>query len=371
MSRPIDGRGIPAVGIWTVNMARDNEFEVKDAVRETCPLPICIYGPTGSGKTMSGLLLAAGLAGPKGLVGMVDTENKRGSFYADDPDIVQAMPGGRYKRVDLRAPFTPNRYIQALKALEAAGCNVGLVDSGTHEWSGEGGCCDIAENNKMGGLPNWALAKLEHKRFMAYCLSSPMHIIFCLRAHEKVKPVKKGDLLSADSDERYERSAVIPLGMLPDTEKNLPYEMLLSLRVEDGTHLASPVKVPRMLAHLFSGKKLITKADGEAIREWNDSAGLHSSVERLQERARLAADEGTEPYRTFFETLTPAQKKAVLPTHAQNKKRAEDVDAIRRIPEVESLPDPVPLVEGTVMLCGGKLYAVVNTEQDHQWTETQ
>jgi hypothetical protein len=312
------------------------EFEVKDAVRETVPVLACVYGPTGSGKTFSGLLLAAGIAGPGGVVGMVDTENKRGSLYADDPDIQKAMPGGRYKRLDLRAPYTPERYTKALRALEAAGCTVAIVDSTTHEWSGEGGCCDIAENNKLAGLPNWAMAKLAHKRFLAYCLSSHMHIIFCLRAHEKVKPVKKGDLISPDSTERYEKSAVIPLGMLPDCEKNFVYEALISLRVDDGTHLAHPVKVPKMLAHIFHGKKLITAADGEAIRLWNESAGVSSSTERIAERARLAAEEGTEAYAEFFKGLPATAKKfLVATTHAENKIIAERADA-----EAAQQPEP-------------------------------
>lgn len=348
----------------------DLEFEVKDAVRETVPLPICVFGPTGSGKTFSGLLLAAGLAGPNGLVGMVDTENKRGSLYADDPDIRAAMPGGRYKRVNLTAPYTPRRYTQALRALETAGCTVAIVDSATHEWSGEDGCCDIAEKNKVGGFANWAMAKLEHKRFLAYCLSSPMHIIFCLRAHEKVKPVKKGDLVAPDSNERYEKSAVIPLGMLPDTEKNLVYEALVSFRVDDGTHLASPVKVPKMLAHIFPGKKLLTKADGEAIRVWNDSAGAGNRTEALIVRSRLAADEGVEAYKSFFGSITAAQRKALEPYHAENKATAEKADKARAgVAKVSALPDPVPLSLGTRLECDGVVSEVVDSEGGYRWQE--
>jgi hypothetical protein len=337
------------------------EFEVKDAVRETVPVLACVYGPTGSGKTYSGLLLAAGLAGPNGIVGMVDAENKRGSLYADDPDICAAMPGGRYKRLDLRAPYSPSRYIKALQALEKAGCTVALVDSTTHEWSGEDGCCDIAEKNKMGGFPNWAKAKLEHKRFLAYCLSSHMHIVFCLRAHEKVKPVKAGDLVSPDSQERYEKAAVIPLGMLPDCEKNFVYEMLISLRVDDGTHLAHPVKVPKMLAHIFPGKKLITKADGEAIRLWNESAGVSSSTERIAERARLAAEEGTAAYAEFFSVLSPAAKKFLASTtHAENKAIAAKADAAASehgdLPDLADFPAPDACDDKQVVRVKGALY---------------
>jgi hypothetical protein len=315
---------------------------------------IAIYGPTGSGKTFSALLLAAGLAGPSGVVGMLDTENKRGSLYADDPMIRTAMPGGKYKRVDLCAPYSPERYTEALKALEAAGCTVALIDSTTHEWAGEGGCCDIAEKNKLGGFPNWAKAKLAHKRFMAYCLSSPMHIIFCLRAHEKVKPVKAGDLVSPDGEARYNQAAVIPLGVLPDTEKNLVYEALISLRIEDKTHFASPVKVPKMLAHAFPGGSLVTKEHGEIIRQWNDGASAMDRFELLRKRARASAEDGTESYKAFWAALPPADRKGIQDQHEENKAIAAKVG----IANYDEWPDdPESAALGMSIMVAGKQYA--------------
>jgi hypothetical protein len=317
-----------------------DEFQVTDAVRESVSLLAAIYGPTGSGKTYSALLLAAGIAGPDGLVGMVDAENKRGSLYADDTGICKAMPGGKYKRVDLTAPYHPQRYIKALRALEAAGCTVAVIDSTTHEWSGEGGCCDIAAENKLGQNDNWSLAKKEHKKFMAYCMSSKMHVIFSLRAHEKSKPVKKGDpilppgmtlkdALDAGMNVlRHERSGYIVLGMLPDTEKNLVYECLISLRVDDETHHAYPVKVPGMLKHVFPGGKLITKADGEAMRQWNDGGQQADPTEKLRERARLAAGDGMKAYLAFFKSLTNTERHILASTdHEKNKEIADRADA--------------------------------------------
>jgi hypothetical protein len=305
-----------------------DEFQVTDAVRESVSLLTAIFGPTGSGKTYSALLLAAGISGPDGVVGMLDTENKRGSLYADDPGIRAALPKG-YKRVDLKAPYTPKRYIQALQALERYGCTVAVIDSTTHEWAGEGGCVEIAENNRIGNLDNWPLAKKEHKRFMAYCMSSQMHIIFSLRAHDKSKPVKKGDLVSPDSTERYEKTGYISLGMQPDTEKNLVYECLLSLRVDDKNHHAYPVKVPGMLKHVFPGGKLITKADGEAIRQWNDGGQQADPNEKLRERARLAAGDGMQAYHAFFQSLTAAERTTLnrLGDHEANKETALKADA--------------------------------------------
>jgi hypothetical protein len=302
-------------------------FKVVESVREAIPILMAIYGPTGSGKTFGGLLVAAGLAGPNGSVGMLDAEHKRGSLYSDDPDICAAMPGGKYRRVDISEPFSPSRYIEALSVMEAAGITVALIDSTTHEWSGPGGCCEIADKNKLGGMPNWAKAKIEHKKFMAYCMSSSMHILFCLRAHQKVRPVKKGDFISPDSDERYTETAVIPLGTLPDTEKNLPYECLISLRIEDETHLAYPVKVPKMLAHVFPGKKLLSKSDGEAIRLWNERAPAADQWEQTRKRARASAEEGTSAYEAFWKSLVPPARVALKELHVELKARAIEADA--------------------------------------------
>jgi len=85
-----------------------------------------------------------------------------------------------------------------------------VVDSSSHEWEGIGGCCDIAENNKLRGMPNWALAKKEHKKFLNRALLSSMHIIFCLRAREKTK------ILKIDGKETF-----VPQGIQPSARNLL------------------------------------------------------------------------------------------------------------------------------------------------------
>ena len=74
------------------------EFEIKPAVRESVGLLIGLVGPSGGGKTFSALRLATGIqrvAG--GDVVMVDTENRRGTYYADR---------FAYHHLDLRAPLS-------------------------------------------------------------------------------------------------------------------------------------------------------------------------------------------------------------------------------------------------------------------------
>jgi hypothetical protein len=289
-----------------------DEFTIEKSVRKSVPLLVSLSGTSGSGKTFSGLLLAAGIAGDSGQVGMIDAENRRGSLYSDDPDILRAMPKG-YMRLDLAAPYTPKRYISALTAMENAGITVCLVDSTTHEWEGEGGCQDIAENNKLRGMPNWAMAKREHKRFMAYALSSKMHIIFCLRAREKVK-------ITPDNK-------VIPMGIQPICEKNFVFEQLLSLSFDETTHQYAGIKVPKMLAAAFPGGQLITKEHGEKLRQWNEGGRAIDPAEQLQIRARSAAECGMEEYGAFFKSLSAKDKNLLAgTTHAANKAIAEQRD---------------------------------------------
>lgn len=63
------------------------------------------------------------------------------------------------------APFSPARYRQAIEEFQAAGVKVLVIDSGSHEWEGEGGCSEIAEQPLLQGkkMADWKRAKAEHK----------------------------------------------------------------------------------------------------------------------------------------------------------------------------------------------------------------
>jgi hypothetical protein len=308
------------------------EFQVTKAKRRAVPALISLSGTSGSGKTLSGLILAGGLAGPTGKVGMVDAENGRGTLYADNRLVNAAIPNG-YEYVEITAPFTPGRYIMALEALEAAGCTVAVIDSTSHEWEGEGGCCDIAETKKLRGMPNWALAKRDHKKFLAYCLSSKMHIIFCLRAREKVK-------ITDDSK-------VIPQGIQPIAEKNFVFEMLLSLMFDEKTHAYSGIKVPEMLLKAFPDGRLITVEHGVAVREWCDGGQALDPADLLRKRAAAAALGGLQAYGEFFASLPVADKKALqATTHERNKEIAKEVDEEAKREEILSAEADAPPSEG-------------------------
>ena len=225
-------------------------FEVRKAQRQGARLLIQLSGVSGSGKTYTALQLAYGLAGQNAdKVVMIDTENRRGSLYAE------SLPQP-FNIIDFYAPFSPARYIEAISAAVNAGAEVIVIDSVTHEWESEGGCEWIANQSKF---PDWKRAKAEHKRFMTYMLQSPAHIIACTRAREKVD----------FSDPRNP----IKLGIQPIQEKNFSYEATVSLMMHDQGARQDVLKCPAELqAVLGRGQGYIGAKDGQAMRQWVDGA---------------------------------------------------------------------------------------------------
>jgi hypothetical protein len=111
-------------------------------------------------------------------------------------------------------------------------------------------------------------------------LASPMHIVFCLRAREKVKVMTN----SAGKTE------FVPIGMQAIQEKNFTFEMTLSLLLDENTHLPTVTKCPEPPRPLLGDKQgLISKAMGEKLRAWTEAAAAASTIidsESLMKQAR-------------------------------------------------------------------------------------
>jgi len=134
-------------------------FTFAPARREQVGLLIALAGASGSGKTFSALRLARGMS-PEGKIAFIDTEARRGLHYADRFQFLHA---------DMRPPFRPERFIEGIRAAEAAGAEVVIIDSASHEYDGEGGIMDWADELAEKGVKspgNWKEPKLAHKKMM-------------------------------------------------------------------------------------------------------------------------------------------------------------------------------------------------------------
>jgi hypothetical protein len=152
---------------------------------------ILLWGKSGAGKTLTALKLARGLAGPEGTICVIDTDFEASTLYADA------------HRFDIEAvdpPFEPDKLTRILKALGPR-YDVLVLDTGTHEWTGEGGCLEMRDREALRLKDNswaaWAKVTPAHQKFLEALLRCPAHLIVTLRAKtvteqtkdEKGKPV--------------------------------------------------------------------------------------------------------------------------------------------------------------------------------------
>lgn len=272
-------------------------LNIRPAVRDGARIVLGISGVSGSGKTFTALQIAWGMAnGDASKVGLLDTENRRGSLYSDilvgkDGKINQFMIG------DLYAPFSPQRYAAAIKEFQDAGVEVLVIDSTSHEWEGEGGCEDIADDG--GKVANWKKAKREHKRFMNTLLACDMHIIPCQRAREK----------TSFKDPRAPQS----LGIQPICEKSFMFELTASLMIHDQGSRRDILKCPaELLAILDKPEGYLGAREGLALRKWVDGgAKLDPSVERARNTILSQTSDGLDVVNKLWSALDNKTKKSL------------------------------------------------------------
>lgn len=286
------------------------------AQREGSHLLASMEGASGSGKTYSAIMLGRGLVGPKGRLGLLDTETGRGKIYAD-------LAGG-YDYGELTPPFTPERYVAAIKSAEAAKLDCLIIDSGSHEWEGIGGLIEIADSGKtksgaaLTGLAKWAKPKARHKRFMQELLTTRMHLIICLRVKEKLVQRKGSD----------GKEEIVSLGWFPVQDKYFGYEMTVRLFFPGGTRGVPDLsKCPEELLGAFPAGGQISIDTGARIADWvRGGVPVDAEMVSLKREAEEAAEGGGAVLDKFLLRLTKTQKDKLRPFGANLRSIATTAD---------------------------------------------
>jgi len=237
-------------------------YSFRKAVRSNVSLLIGLAGASGAGKTYTAMRLASGIAGSKRFC-VIDTENGRASHYADAFD---------FDVLELREPFTPHSYAEAIKAADDAGYPVIVVDSASHEYAGSGGVLDMQEEEftRMGArdsakMLSWVKPKMEHKKMMQRLLQTKAHLILCFRAEAKIEVVKEDGKTKIVP----KKSLVGLDGWIPVTEKTVPFELTVSLLLTpDKPGIPHPIKLQEQHKALFPLDKPITEDSGKLIAQW-------------------------------------------------------------------------------------------------------
>jgi hypothetical protein len=205
-----------------------------------------IQGPSGSGKTYSALLLAYGLVKDWDKVAVIDSENHSADLYAHLGD---------YAVVSIGPPFSPAKYIEAISLCEAAGMEVVIIDSISHEWDSAGGILDQHSAMMGNSFTNWAKVTPLHNGFVNKILQSPAHIIATIRS-------KQDYILS----ERNGKMVPEKVGLKGVTREGMDYEFTIVLDL-DLKHNATASK-DRTGLFMDKPQTIITEQTGELIKTW-------------------------------------------------------------------------------------------------------
>ena len=216
----------------------------KKAERKQARLRLALAGPSGSGKTYSALQMAMGL-GSK--IAVIDTEHGSASLYAD---------AAEYDVMELHAPYTPERYVEAIQAAEAAGYDVLIIDSYSHEWTGPGGCLEINDETAKARFKGntwsaWSETTPRHRKLTDKILTSPLHIICTMRS--KTETVQG------------EGKKIVKLGLKSEQRDGTDYEFTVVLDVTHDGHYAVASKDR---TRLFQHPEVITPETGRKLLAW-------------------------------------------------------------------------------------------------------
>lgn len=302
-------------------------LNIRPAKRGESKAIIGIAGVSGSGKTYTALLMARGMVSKASEIGFLDTENKRGSMYADILD-------GPFMIGDLYPPFSPKRYSEAIKEFQDAGVKVLVIDSVSHEWDGEGGCDDIANAPLQAGkkMANWIGAKRDHKSFMNTLLQCNMNIICCIRAREKT--------------DFKDPSKPVSLGIQPVCEKNFMFEMTASLLMENEGKTQKFLKMPAFLKDAFgAGTGYLGQTTGKQIIEWISTGEKEDpEVTKFKSELLMACESGIAGLTALWNSLTPKQQTKMKPHFGVYKAAAKAYDDQAK----EAASDPADTLRDTI-----------------------
>lgn len=235
---------------------------LRKATRQKSKIRLGLSAVAGGGKTYSALLIASGMTSWD-KIALIDTENGSGDLYSDL---------GEYNVLPIVAPYTPEKYIEAIKTCEDAGMEVIIIDSITHEWDGDGGCLEI--HAKAGGrYQDWAKVTPRHVKFIQSILKSKCHIITTVRRKQDYEMTNEGGKVS-----------VKKIGLKEVTREGFEYELTANLEIELN-HQASASKDR---TGLFADKPPFVPSSetGKLILNW-----CNSGAEPIDERPTMTDDQ--------------------------------------------------------------------------------
>lgn len=326
-------------------------FQDNEAVREKTPLLIGLMGPSGGGKTKSALRVATGIQSVSGgdIYG-IDTEARRMLHYADSH---------KFRHLPFDAPFGSLDYLAAIQHCVKKGAGIVIVDSMSHEHEGPGGLLDLhdQELSRMAGddyakrervkMLAWAKPKAARRQLINGLLQMNANFIFCFRAKDTAKPVKRNGKTEVESQ-----------GYMPIAGEEFVFEMTVNCLLlprangvptwqtdQPGERIM--MKLPEQFQPIFARSEPLSEDIGRRLAEWAKGApgaparptsapqqqtqtqASPIDVAGLKAQGEEVASRGMAELEKWWRSLEPRTQRALqgdLPAFKTTAKEADDAN---------------------------------------------
>lgn len=247
-------------------------MKLRQSERKQAKIKMALQGSSGSGKSMSALLLAKGLTNDSlTKVAVIDTENGSSDLYAHI---------GNYNVLLLQPPFTPEKFIEAIEVCEKAEMEVIILDSISQVWDE---LLDYHSKLPGNSFANWNKVTPRQKAFINKILQCDAHVIATMRT--------KQDYVLQQKDGKYVPEKV---GLKAVQRDDVSYEFTIVFDI-DIKHFALASKDR---TNLFSGRPefMINTATGKHILDWCTSPVKEQDIKQKIEGC-LSVSQLMELYR--------------------------------------------------------------------------
>lgn len=272
-------------------------MQLRVSSKKQAKIKLALQGCSGSGKTMSALLLAYGLYNDWGKIAIIDSENGSADLYANL---------GNYNVLPLQDSFTPETYMEAIGICEDAGMEVIIIDSISQCWDN---LLEYHAGLQGNSFTNWQKVTPRINAFMQKILQSEKHIICTMRC-------KQDYVLN----EKNGKTVPEKVGLKAVMRDGIDYEFTIVFDI----NMKHQAIASKDRTNLFMGKPdfTITPTTGQIILDWcND--GITVEVIRRKINNSKSIEELTSIYHQYpewYQQLTSdfMQKKMQL-QEEQNK----------------------------------------------------
>lgn len=257
-------------------------MQLQPAQRKNVKIKLGIQGPSGSGKSMSALLLSVGLTQDWSKVAIIDTEHHSSELYSHL---------GNYNVLALAPPYTPERYQEALKVCVNAGMECVILDSISAEWDS---ILNAHAQLTGNSYTNWSKFTPRHQQFLDTILQANVHIICTLRSKQDYILVEKNG-----------KQVPEKVGMKPIQRDGIDYELTVVLELS----IKHQAVATKDRTGLFTDQPefVITSETGKMILDWCNQ-GVPEQ-EHLKNQIQQCAD--AQSLRALYEKH-PLYQKSLL-----------------------------------------------------------